>query len=182
MKLASSTTITKYNIALLSCSVLCQIKMLLLNMLLLNLLLLMLNLNLLLSLHFFLLNLFGLTGVAMGHAYYRFHRFMQMPPRFLPNKEPLGDRFAWTTTTILHIVNTSPVDSFVVHTWMRIPIAIRIHQKSPSKLALCEASFLKSCKMNNNKNWRIELHSQRYTYHSIRSFESLFSSYQKFVF
>lgn len=95
--------------------------MLLLNMLLLllNLLLLMLHLLLLhcrLSLHFFLLNLFGLTGVAMGHPDYRFHRFMQMPPRFLPNMKPLGDRFAWTTTTILHIVNTSPVDPFVIHT------------------------------------------------------------------
>ena len=90
------------------------------NLLLLNMLLLLLKLLLLLllllSLHFFLLNLFGLTGVSMRHSDYGLHRLMQMPPRFLLNKEPLGDGLAWTTTTILHIVNTSPVDSFVVHT------------------------------------------------------------------
>ena len=42
-------------------------------------------------------------------------------------------------------LNTSPINSFVVHSRMRISIPISINQDGLSELALCEASFLKSC-------------------------------------
>ena len=68
-----------------------------------------------------------------------------MSSGFLSNEKTFSHSLTRTTTTIFHVINTSPINSFVVHSRMRISIPISINQDGLSELALCEASFLKSC-------------------------------------
>jgi len=80
----------------------------------------------------------------MGGLNYRLHGLMQVSSGFLPDKKPLGHRFSGTASAVFHIIDTPPIDPFVIHSRMGVPIPVCINQNSLAELALCEASFFKS--------------------------------------